>query len=186
MKNVYLIVALLFFAGAGHAQSTDPFPELRFFSKYCSKYSLDEKPNVRADTNLIAIWKMYEDVDNHNYFVVERNNYDEFVFTYMNREGSNRTYENVGAFFSKIGNADFLNVGFYDHETNSSGCFFLKVTGLDSRGWNMTLSLVADTTLKNITSREALRKRIAEHVNDLTYYKTSVHFHKILPLMYCK
>jgi hypothetical protein len=129
---------------------------------------------------------MKEDVNEHNYFVMERYNYFDFVFTYMNRGGSNRTYENVGASFSKIGNAYFLNVACYDLETNKPGYFFLKVTDINARGWDITLSLVADTTLKDITSQKALRDRIAKNVNNPAFYKPPVHFHKKLPLMYCK
>ncbi len=186
MKYISLIITFLFTVGICEAQQNDPLPELRIFSKFCSKFSLDEKPNVPADTNLIAIWKMKEDVDEHNYFVMERYNYFEFAFTYMNRAGSNRTYENVGAFFSKIGNAVFINVECYDYEAKRPGYFFLKVTDLDSRGWNLTLSLVADSTLKDITSRDALRERLAKNVNNPGFYKEPVHFHKKLPLMYCK
>jgi hypothetical protein len=185
MKNVFLTIIVLFSVGICIAQQDEPFPELKLFSKYCSKFSLDEKPSVPADTDLIAIWKMKEDVDRHNYFVLERYNYYAYVFTYMNQEGANRTYENVYAFFSKIGNVDFINVSFYDYDTKSGGYFFLKITERE-RGWNMTLSLVADTTLKDITSREALRERIAKNVNNPNFYGKPVHFHKILPLMYCK
>ncbi len=104
----------------------------------------------------------------------------------MNREGSNRTYENVGAFFSNIGDTRFLNVRYYNWETKSGGYFFLKVVNADKRGWNMDLALVADTTLKNITNAREVRKRIGANINNPNYFKKPVHFHKILPLMYCK
>lgn len=168
------------------AQKGDPFPELRLFEKVYSKYSLDEQPRVPADTNMIAIWKMAEDVDAHNYFVLERYSLNEFVCTYMNRGGNNRTYENFGLFFSKVGNANFLNVGYRDNQTNTSGYFFLKVTDQDVRGWNMTLSLVTDTTLRAITSREALRERIAKNIDNPNFYGKPMHFRKKLPLLYCK
>jgi hypothetical protein len=187
MKKICLLAVLLLAAGLCKAQRvSDPFPEMRFLSKFCGKYALDEKPAMQADTNLIAIWKMSEDVDSHNYFVLERYNYYEYVSTYMNREGSNRTYENFGLFFSKVGNADFINVALYDHDTKTLGYFFLKVTDLDKRGWNMTLWLVADTTLKELPGREAVRERLAKNVDNPNYYKAPAHFRKILPLMYCK
>ena len=183
----YIIsITLLFCSVLCKAQTKDLFPEREIFGKFCAKFALDEKPIVPADTNLIAIWTMKEDVDIHNYFVLERFSPNEYVYTYMNRGGSNRTYENMSAFFSKIGGADFINVVFHDHETDNIGYFFLKVTDLDKRGWNMTLWLVADSTLNNITSREALRERISKNVNNPDYYKKPVHFHKKLPLMFCK
>lgn len=177
---------ILFSADFCQAQELDLLPELTYLKKFCAKFPLEEKPNIIVDTTLIAIWKLIEDVDEHNYFVVQRYNMNQYAFTYMNRGGSNRTYENVSAYFSKVGNSTFLTVPLYDHDTKSVGYFFSKVTDLDSRGWNMTLSLVADTTLKDITSRSSLVDRIEKNINNPNFYKAPVHLKKKLPLMYCK
>jgi hypothetical protein len=160
--------------------------DLSTITKVYAKYALDTKPTIAADTDLIGIWKMNEDEDSHNYFVLERYDNNTYVFTYMNHEGSNRTWENDGAFISKIGNTEFINAGYYNWETQTKGYFFLKVIERDSRGFNMTLALVADTTLKDISDQSAVRERVAKNLNNNDYYKKPVHFHKILPLMYCK
>jgi len=160
--------------------------DLATVNKVYAKYALDEKGIMMADTDLIGIWKMKEDEDSHNYFVLERFDYNMFVFTYMNHEGSNRTFENDGAFFSKIGTTEFINVGYYNWETNAGGYFFLKVLERDKRGFGMTVALVADTTLKDLPDRAAVRERITKNLNNPDYYKKPVHFSKILPLMYCK
>jgi len=171
---------------SGAQTDTDPLWELTYLSKFTAKYALDEHPKEPADTDFIAIWKMEEDADQHNYIVVERRAVNEFVFTYMNRGGSNRTYENFGAFFSKLGNTNFINVRVYNREQKRVEYFFLKATDIDDRGWGMTLSLVNDTTLKNISSREALRNHLTKNVNNPAFFSKPVHFHKKLPLMYCK
>jgi len=168
---------------AGHYNEDN---DLREISKVYAKYALDEHPAIAADTDLIAIWKMDQDTDPHNYFVFERYDYYNYVFTYMNREGSNRTYENMGAFFSNIGGTRFLNVRYRNWETNTAGYFFLKVVNADKRGWDMDLALVADTTLKDITNAKEVRERIEKNISNPTYFKKPVHFQKILPLMYCK
>ncbi len=186
MRSLYLIAALLFSTVICNAQKAGMFPEIEYLQQFCAGFSLDEKPGVRADTNFIAIWKMKEDVDEHNYFVVERYDYNSFVATYMNRGGSNRTYENFGVYFSKIGNVDFITVPCYDRKKNTPGYFFLKVTDIDPGGWHMTLALVTDPTLKNITSREALRAHITKNMNTPGFFSKPVHFDKKLPLMYCK
>ena len=186
MKATLLAAICYLTAFACDAQTDDPFPELRLFNNYCAPFALDETPGIPADTNLIAIWQMKEDNDPHNYFVMERYKPNLFVFTYMNRGGSNRTYENVSCFFSKIENTYFLNVWNSDRETGRPQLFFLKVTDLDSRGWDMTLSLVTDPTLKDITSREALRDRLKKNLNNAEYFSKPVHLHKKLPLMFCK
>ena len=150
----------------------------------------DEHAIVKVDTNLIGIWKMAEDTDAHNYFVIEKYNDYQYAVTYMNRGGSNRTYENFAAFFSEIGSTKFFNVGYnyYDKQTETSdvGYFFLKVINIDQRGFDMTLALVSDTTMKKISSQKGVRERIAKNLNNLSFYDKHIHFHKILPLMYCK
>ncbi|OJW79521.1 MAG: hypothetical protein BGO69_12375 [Bacteroidetes bacterium 46-16] len=155
-------------------------------SKVYAKYALDAQPSITADTDLIGIWKMKEDEDSHNYFVLERENQNGYVFTYMNHEGANRTFENDPAFFSKIGNTEFINVGYSNWWNEDHGFFFLKVIERTPNGFEMTLALVADTTLKDLPDRAAVRARIKEHLNDPHYFKKPVHFRKILPLMYCK
>lgn len=186
MKQTLLFLAFFCTVFVCRAQDENLFPEVKYLRKYMSKYPLDKAPKVRADARLIAIWKMEEDEDPHNYFVVQRYDTRSFAFTYMNRCGSNRTYENVPAYFSKVGGATFVNIGFRDPETNEQGYLLVRVTGLDDGGWNMKLSLVADKTLKNISSPAELRKRVTENLNNPKFYKRTVHFHKKLPLMYCK
>ena len=155
-------------------------------SKVYAKYALDEKPAIAADTDLIGIWKMKEDEDSHNYFVIEREEPNTYVFTYMNHEGANRTFENFDAFFSKIGNTEFVNAHYQDWRTGVTGHFFLKVIERSENGFHLTLALVADTTLKDLPNAAAVRARIAKNLDNPDYYKKPVHFHKILPLMYCK
>lgn len=44
----------------------------------------------------------------------------------------------------------------------------------------------ADTTLKYLPDAAAVRAQITKNLNNPAYFKAPVHFHKILPLMYCK
>ena len=154
-------------------------------AKVYSKYALDDQPRVPVDTNLIGIWKMQEDSDPHNYFVIEKYNDVQYVFTYMNREGSNRVYENMGAFSSNVNGTEFINATYLNWK-GKSGYFLLKVIDKDKRGFDMTLAMVADTTLKDIGSSTELRDRISKNINNPAYFKKPVHFRKILPLMYCR
>ena len=167
-----------------NAQENDR--DVATISKVYAKYALDEKPAIAADTDLIGIWKMKEDEDSHNYFVIERYEPNKYAFTYMNHEGANRTFENDGAFFSKIDNTEFINVHYSNWWNEDRGYFFLKVIERNPSGFEMTVALVADTTLKDLPDRAAVRARIIKNLNNPDYYKKPVHFHKILPLMYCK
>ena len=188
MKKYFLLSIVLlcatFFIGRG--QDNEFGSELHTVKQMYAKYGLDDHPSVAVDTDLIGIWKMAEDTDPHNYFVIEKYNDNRYAFTYMTRGGSNRTYENDGAFFSDINGTRFINVGYYDWDSHSGEYFFLKVIEIKNRGFDMTLELVADTTLKDISDPKEVRERIAKNLNNRDYYKKPVHFHKILPLMYCK
>jgi hypothetical protein len=161
--------------------------DLATLSKVYAKYALDAKANIAIYPDLIGIWKMKEDEDSHNYFVIEHDENNHYIFTYMNHEGANRTFENDGAFFSKIGNTEFINVHYSNWWNDERGYFFLKVIERSPNGFEMTVALVADTTLKDLPDEAAVRARIKKHLNDLHYFKKPVHFRKILPLMYyCK
>ncbi len=187
MKHLFVTVILVTYALFCQAQQPKSLLwEMDYLSGFTAPYALDERPGIPADTNLIAIWKMKEDADEHNYLVVERYTTNEFVFTYMNRGGSNRTYENFRMFFSKVDNVHFINVGIYNSEKSRREYFFAKVTDLDARGWSMTLWLVTDPAIRNMTSSKALRYFLAKNANNAAIYAKPVHMQKKLPLMYCK
>jgi len=58
--------------------------------KYLCQHDLDEHPSLESDPHMQGIWKLREDTDRHNYFVVERDGAYRFNITYMNRGGDNR------------------------------------------------------------------------------------------------
>ena len=160
-----------------------------FGCKSVSKYAIDDQPHVKIDTNLIGIWKMQEDTDVHNYFVIER--YDDYSYavTYMNKGGSNRRYENFGMFMSNVGKSQFFNMSYVEWDASGpsyKGYFFLKVQTISEGGWNMELAMVSDPTLREVTTKEELRRRILTKAQDPAFYDKTLHFKKILPLMYCR
>lgn len=183
MKNIYVAAGLLFTTAICNAQQGSMFPELGYFRPYYGTHAIDEN-QVVADTNLIGIWKLAEDSDPHNYFVLQRFDHNSFVFTYMNRGGSNRTYENVSMHLSKIGNTNFINVRYNDIESDNAGYFYLKVSELTN--WTMTISLVTNEDLKKLGSGNAIRNAISQNNNNAKYFGKPMHLRKILPLMYCK
>lgn len=167
---------------------------LAAFSAGCKSYSrfpLEPRGSVRVDTNLIGIWKMQEDTDVHNFFVIERYNDYTYAASYMNEGGDNRIYENWRVFMSEVNGVKFLNVP-YDNfdwekgESREKGWFFMKVTDIDKGGFNITLSPVTDSTLSRLTSSKEVHDRIATNLNNPAYFGKPVHFRKRLPLMYCK
>jgi len=178
MKHIVLSLAVLLFIGA------------TIGCKSYSKYPIDKYPSVKVDTNLIGIWKMKEDTDAHNFFVIERINENNYAVSYLNRGGSNRVYENFHVYFSKISGSLFFNVpyGNYNFDTKilDEGFFFLKLVDIDKRGFDMTLAMVADPAIKDCKSSKEVSDLIAKNINNAAFYDQPLHFHKILPLMYCK
>jgi hypothetical protein len=77
-------------------------------------------------------------------------------------------------------------VSYWDPEHDIQGFFFLKVSESDKDGWHMTLSLVDDATLKDMTSSNAVKEQIKKNSQNALYYKKEVHLRKLLPLKFCK
>ncbi|GAA4470229.1 hypothetical protein GCM10023093_31130 [Nemorincola caseinilytica] len=51
--------------------------------KYLCQQPLDAQPMVEADAHLQGLWKLNEDTNAHNYFVVERDGNYRLNVTYM-------------------------------------------------------------------------------------------------------
>ncbi len=156
-----------------------------FSCKNVAPYAIDEKPKIAVNKDLVGIWKMKEDTDVHNFFVIERKSDNSYALTYMNKGSSNRRFENCNGFFSKVETSLFLNVGYFETQHMFEGFFFLKVEYLDPKGWDMTLRMVNDTTMRTLPNSKSVRDLMAKNINNPSFFYKPLHFHKILPLMYC-
>ena len=154
-----------------------------FISAGCislSPVSIDEHPIVKIDDNLVGIWKLKEDTNFHDYFVVEKGDTNTYAVTYMQR-GDNRLYEHYSVFFSEINKTKFLNVKYW--EPPIEGFLFLKVLAIDYNGFEIKAVALADTMLKHLTKPEEVRKRIESNINNPAFYKDTLHFRKKLPFL---
>jgi hypothetical protein len=150
-----------------------------------SPVAIDEKPSIKIDENLVGIWKMREDTNSHDYFVVENSSATEYSVCYMNRGGDNRVFEHNPAFFSEVNGTKLLNV-YYRDFSDDYGYFFLKVLAIDHNGFEMTAVALSDTMMKHMKTSKDVRKRIADNINNTAFYKDTLHFRKKLPLRVCK
>ncbi len=144
--------------------------------KNVCKYPIDEKPVVRIDDHLQGIWKMEEDSDSHNYFIVEKEDDHAYVLTYMNRSGDNRGLEHGRAYFSEINNVKFLV--FPNWYREHQGYVFLKIKYISTGSWDVTASMVMDTTLYKIQNSSELRALFEKNVNNPAFYGRDLHFRK--------
>ena len=147
--------------------------------------TIDDKPTIKIDENLVGIWKMKEDTNTHDYFVIENENQYQYSVCYMNRGGDNRVYEHNPAWFSVVNGTKFLNVYYRDFEI-SGGYLFLKVLSIDHNGFEMTAAVLADSMMPHLSTSAQVRKRIAAHINDVSFYTDTLHLRKKLPLRVCK
>ena len=187
MKKYFLLGLVLLYITSftSRGQDEDFAGEANSVKPGFARFPMDdlEHINIHTEGNLVGIWKMEEDSDPHNYFVLEKKNADVYALTYMARGGSNRTYENFGMFFSQVGDVTYINC-MNPTIRGERGWFIMKVIDYDE--WHITAAMVNDPTLKDLPNSAAVRERIAADLKDTTKIMKPVHFHKILPLMYCK
>lgn len=156
-----------------------------------AKYPMMQMTGIKTDPKLIGIWRLQEDTDKHNFFVIEPVDDYHYALTYMNKGGINRVFENYGAYISDINGTKFFNVTYRNIDwdamtTTEEGYIFFKVVDTDELGWQMTLVLVTDTSMKACKNSIEVRDRIARNINNPDFYDQPVHLYKVLPLMYCK
>jgi hypothetical protein len=145
---------------------------------------IDEKPSVLIDNRMLGIWKMNEDTNYHNYFVVEKRNDFEYALTYMNRGGDNKTYERFTLYPSVVNGITFLNVLYeidWEERKKPNGFVLLKVVNFD--GPSFTAAVCSDPSLKNLTRSQDVRERVSKNINNAVYYKDTIHLDKRLSFL---
>lgn len=144
--------------------------------KNACKVSIDEKPVVRIDDHLQGIWKLKEDTDSHNYFIIEKDGDYEYSITYMNCGGNNRGLEHGGFFFSEINGVKYINIGNWDEDYR--GYIFFKIKSISKGSWDMVANLVTDPALTKVKDRSELRKLLAQDADNPTFLGKELHFRK--------
>ena len=137
---------------------------------------MDEKPVVRIDDHLQGIWKMAEDTNAHDYFIIEKDGDFAYSITYMNRGGDNRGLEHGRFFFSEINKVKFINIPNWDED--NPGYLFLKIIDISRGSWDMTACLATNPSLKNVRSTEELRALVEKNLNNPSFFGKELHFRK--------
>ena len=172
--------------------------------KNVAKYSMDNKPAIKIDTNLCGIWKVVEDTDKADYILVQ--NYDDVLYVPSNKEkrpnegdlnytdyqekkdyfyyvtrmdshGRNPHYQQWGAFLSKLNGIKFLNIAYF--YGIKSGYIFAKILEVNNTHNRITVAVIADTTLKDLNSSKDVSSRIKKNINNSTFYSDTIHFYKV-------
>ena len=149
--------------------------------KYLCNHPLTEWPDLESDPHMQGIWKLKEDTDQHNYFIVERDGTYRFNITYMNRSGDNRGLEHARMHFSKVNGVTFLNAPYssFFEEPSFSGTVLLRLDKVSTpRSWDVTFTLVTDTNLYKMSSSDELRAYVSANMKKKGFYGKQLHFRK--------
>ena len=138
--------------------------------------TIDNKEKARIDDEMQGIWKLAEDTDSHNYFIVEKDGDYGYALTYMNRGGNNRGLEHFRAFFIEVNHVKFLTLGNWD--TEHPGYVFLKIKDVGRGSWQVTAALVTDKRLRDVTNIAELRELLEKNLNNPDFYGKELHFRK--------
>lgn len=165
MKSLFLFLLLLL---SGNSDTAGV--------KNVSKYALEDvrDPTVTIENYMQGIWKLQEDTNSHNYFILEKDNDKKYSITYMNRGGDNRGLEHFGFFMSEINDVKFITVSSWNRE--HPGWVFLRVNNMTK--WEITAQMVADDKLHAIKSQEDLRNYFEKNLNNPAFYGKELHFEK--------
>ncbi len=144
--------------------------------KNVCKYSIDEKPVVRINDHLQGIWKLAEDSDVHNYFIIEKDGDFAYSITYMNKSGNNRAIEHEPCSWSEIGNVKFISMPSWDDDY--PGYVLMKIDEIGVTSWDITASMVTNPSIQKVTSREDLRMLLLQNVNNPAFYGKKLHLRK--------
>ena len=175
--------------------------------KSYSKYTIDDKPSIKIDTGLLGIWKAVADTDKADYVVfqnqddifskhpeymdsLEKKFGDRFYYvTRMNNHGQNPHYNQFRAFLSDLNNMRFLNITYHYvpwfdgngeiGDPEIKGYFFVRIIYINPSYDSMKIAVVADTTLKDLTSSKEVRNRFEKNVSKPGFYSDTFIFYKV-------
>ena len=148
--------------------------------KSVARYPIDDPSTANLDDRILGRWKFEEDTNKNNFYeVIRRQPYamDRYHVKLWDRGGTNPTYE-ANMHFSKIGDARFINVPYFEKGFTHMGFFFLKILEVNADFTKMTTATVHDTTLWEL-NQAGVKQRITRNVNNPSYYYDTVHFYKV-------
>ncbi|MBL7718916.1 MAG: hypothetical protein JNL72_08775 [Flavipsychrobacter sp.] len=143
--------------------------------KNVSKYKPSTAGSLHMNDPLEGIWKMKEDTDTHNYFVLQKDKEErKFIITYMNRSGDNRGLEHGGLYFMDVKGTTYIACSNWIWE--KPGYFFMKVTEVGK--FKLTAQLVVDTNIYKMKSDNEMRAHFEKNATNNAFVGEPVHFVK--------
>lgn len=181
-----LVVLISTVFGQGHSYTVGYASDKKIAHQLSiAPYAIDEHPTLKINDELLGIWKMREDTNYHDYFVVERDGENAYCISYMNRGGDNRRYEHDLGFISEVNNTQFFNVASWDRQYEP-GYVFLKIISISTRGFELTAAYMQDLEFKGLKNSKEVKDRIARNMSNPSIFSDTLHFIKKLPMNECR
>ena len=145
-----------------------------------AKYPIDAPSMDNLNDGILGRWKFEEDTNKNNFYeIIRRKPYalDKYHIKFWDRGGTNPSYE-ANMHFSKIGNALFINVPYFEGNFSHSGFFFLKVVEMSADVSKITAVVVKDKSLWQLNEAE-VKQSIMNNMKKPSYYRDTVHLYKL-------
>ncbi|MBA3827912.1 MAG: hypothetical protein H0X33_03155 [Taibaiella sp.] len=142
--------------------------------KNVTRFGIDEKPIMRIDDHMLGIWMLDQDTNKHDYFILEKENDNSFVATYMNRGGTNRGWEHGTVYFSDIDGTKFIHFPNWNNEHR--GWMLLRVNNYTPGSWDLSASVVMDPNLCNMKSSAEVRAYLKKNLHNANIYGKELTF----------
>ena len=145
-----------------------------------ARFPIDEPSADNLHDGLVGKWKFEEDTNRNNFYeVIRKKPYalDRYHLRFWDHGGTHPTYE-ANLHFSKVGNALFINMPYFEENFTRKGFFFLKVLDTNSGFTKITAAIVGDNTLWE-QSEAGVKQRIAKNMNNPSYFSDTIHLYKL-------
>lgn len=159
--------------------------------KPTSKFCIDKQPKVNVDTTLLGIWKLAEDGNKKDYFLVQEykdvfkdtlphprrepeyaGRHQLYFVTRFDNNGTNPHFQSWPAFLSDIKGNIFINIG-----DNDDGSLFTRI--LSRKKDTLTIAIVADKMLHELNSCDEVQQRFEKQYTKSSFYNDTLHLYKV-------
>lgn len=118
----------------------------------------------------------------HNDYLDKTDKY--YYLSRISGKNSDYQYKQFPAFLSTIGSSRFLNIEYHepteiDLSTIQNRYFFVKIIKVNRAVDTIQIAVVADPSLKKLSSSKAVRSMIEKNINKAGYYSDTIRFYKV-------
>jgi len=150
--------------------------------KNAARFPIAGPDKALLNDRITGRWKFHEDTNTHNLYEIlsRRQPYplDRYHVLFWDQGGAHASYEG-NMYFSKIDSVLFVNVPCRNAARSEPGFVFLRILDINDACDEITIAVVGDTTLWQLSSQAEVRGRIASNMNNPSFYSDTLNFYKM-------